>query len=101
LTEVFAAALDAHQLFCRKVVTETGARAEAASFEVTTQQGFDRHPRLVDVVINCHDADGDVVATVFVENKYNPRRMIEPHWFSLDQAKRQAAALKRQAASDS
>lgn len=96
LTEMFAVALDAHDAFCRILVKEAGVKTDAAVFEVRTQQGFDGQPRLVDLVIRCRDEAGLVLATIFVENKYNPGQLIEPYWFSSDQVKRQADALRRQ-----
>jgi hypothetical protein len=93
LTEVVAAVLCGSAEFCRRLMRGCGVEVDAASFQVRTQQTFDGHRKLVDLVIEGGDSSGATIATVFVESKYNPTRRLEPHWFSERQSSDQRAAL--------
>jgi hypothetical protein len=87
LTEIMATTLQAHKGYCRLLLTDLGVD-EWHSCKVSTQQGFDDQPRLVDIVIYCFDDSGRTLATVFIENK------LEGYWFSKGQAQRQHKALQ-------
>ena len=98
LTEMLAAALDAHDAFCRLFLTKAFVRASPASVSVHTQASLDGQVRLVDLVIRGFDNTPDPLFALFVENKYNPDRQANPYWFTDDQGRRQYAALKREPA---
>ena len=98
LTEMLAAALDAHDPFCRLFLTKASVRASPASVSVHTQASLDGQARLVDLVIRGLDHTPDPLSALFVENKYNPDRQANPYWFTDDQGRRQYTALERELA---
>jgi hypothetical protein len=68
LTEIMATTLQVHDGFCRFLLAGLGVE-DCHGYEVSTQQGFDRQSRLVDIVIYCFEDSGRTLATVFIENK--------------------------------
>lgn len=93
LTEVVASVLDGSGEFSRKLMGAFGVEVDASSSRVRTQQTFNGHRKLVDLVMKVDGPSGETIATVFVESKYNPTRRLEPYWFSERQSSEQRAAL--------
>lgn len=96
LTEVFATALSEHGALCSELLTRIGILLSCARYEVKTQQFFPDAPARVDLVIRGYDAAGTATVVVFIESKYNPRKLPNSYWFNDDQAHRQAVALQGQ-----
>jgi AcrR family transcriptional regulator len=94
LTEVLASVLEVNHDLCRDLTARLGLGCQPTSFRVETQFGPPGQRRLVDLVLRGVDHDGKVLATVFIENKYNPMARLETCWFSEDQAMRQRRALQ-------
>jgi hypothetical protein len=93
LTELFATALSEHDGFCRELLEHIGVRDVLARFDVKTQQSFPDGPARVDLVIRGSDDASTPTAVVFIESKYNPRKLPSSYWFRDDQARQQATAL--------
>ena len=94
LTEVLASVLEVNHELCRELTERLGLGCDPMRFCVETQFGPPGQRRLVDLVLRGLDSGGHAVATVFIENKYNPAARLETYWFSEDQAMRQRRALK-------
>jgi hypothetical protein len=93
LTEVFASVLEVHHGLARKLADRLGLKCQPARFAVETQFGPAGQRRLVDLVLHGHDVHGEPIATIFIENKYNPTARLEAYWFDEDQARRQREEL--------
>jgi len=93
LTEVLASVLEVHDGLVRRLVARLGLKSNPASFSAETQFGPAGQRRLVDLVLRGYDAEDRVVATIFLESKYNPAAVLEAYWFDEDQARRQREAL--------
>jgi hypothetical protein len=91
VTELFALALHTHDDFCRRLLSELGVVTDGLSLVIRTQ-GPEFRPRLVDLIVRCHD-DGREIAVVYFEHKYAPPGQQHGHWFHSDQASEQRAAL--------
>jgi hypothetical protein len=96
LTEVLATALSEHDGFCRALLARVGVLSRPTRLEVKTQESFPDGPARIDVVIRGYSALNTPTVVVFIENKYNPRKLPSPYWFDDDQAGRQVAALSHQ-----
>lgn len=100
LTELLGTALAEHEGFRNELLSHVGVRPPFAQSSVLTQQSFPEGPARVDLVIRTYDDAGRPVAVIFVENKYNPRKLANPYWFTDEQARRQASVLASQSAAE-
>ena len=99
LTEIFATTLSEHEGFCHQLLLHLGV-ITPERLEVKTQQSFRDGPARIDLVIRGYDRTGWPTAVVFIESKYNPRKLVDSYWFDDDQAGRQARALGSQPAAE-
>ena len=99
LTEIFATALSEHEGFCRELLEHLDLVAPDG-LEVKTQQSFRAGPARIDLVIRGYDRSGGPTVVVFIESKYNPRKLADSYWFDDDQARRELRALESQPASE-
>jgi hypothetical protein len=100
LTELLCTALAEHEAFWNELLTRLGVSERVVRSSVLTQQSFPEGPARVDLVIRAYDDADRPVAVIFIENKYNPRKLPSRYWFTDDQAGRQANALASQPAAD-